>query len=210
MSNGYDNVSFFYDRLSRLVFGNKLHTAQCHFLAAIMPADHILIVGGGSGQLLNDITKLHPRDLNITYIDASQGMIALAKQRDTGDNKVSFITGQVQHITLSSDYDIIITAFLFDNFAEETAAAIFRHLDSALHTNGRWLYTDFANSHHSTYRLVLKIMYLFFRKLCGIQASQLPDMNKVFSQCGYTQLREQKFMSDFVITREYAKNVQKK
>lgn len=205
MNKGYDNVSWFYDRLSRLVFGNKLHAAECYFLSAIMPADNILIAGGGSGLILEDITKLHPRGLSITYIDASPKMIALAQERNAGDNKVSFIASPVQNIKLSSDYDVIITPFLFDNFAGATATEVFKHLDRSLHSNGQWLYTDFRNTGKAKHGLLLKSMYMFFGTLCGIRTSTLPDMDALFAQHAYELKKESSSMNGFVASMVYVK-----
>ncbi len=44
---GYDTVSFFYDALARLVFGDAQLKAQASTLHFIKPGDSVLIVGGG-------------------------------------------------------------------------------------------------------------------------------------------------------------------
>jgi len=60
MSANYDNASWFYERLSKLVFADTQVSAQEHFLNLILPESNILIVGGGTGQILESITELYP------------------------------------------------------------------------------------------------------------------------------------------------------
>ena len=205
MKNGYDNVSLFYDRLSKLIFGKKLIQAQ-QYLIDTIPADcHLLIVGGGSGWILDAITALHPSGMNITYIDASPKMIAKAEKHNTGRNNVEFIARQVQDIPLGNDYDVVITPFLFDNFPESEAQLIFRHLDRSLRPEGTWLYADFQNTSNATHKFLLNTMYLFFRLLCGVQAQRLPDMAQQFTSTGFKVLKERFFLGGFVISRSYSR-----
>ena len=87
MKNGYDNVSFFYDRLSSLIFGDKLQFPQRYFIEAIPANARVLIVGGGSGWILEAICSHHSKGLAITYIDSSPKMVGRYLSDDIGKKR---------------------------------------------------------------------------------------------------------------------------
>ncbi len=213
MNKGYDNAAFFYDPLSKLVFGNKLQHAQSAFLHLIPQEARVLIVGGGSGWILEEIARMHPDNkLSITYVEASPKMTALAKQRiikspdlDNAPFFTNFIIAPIQEAQLDGEYDVIITSFFFDNFKPQQAETIFRRLDGVLKPNGIWLYTDFSNNTNTTHKLVLKAMYLFFGILCGVSAKSLPDMNNLFDN--YKQREKKNWMNGFIESRAYIKSI---
>ncbi|MEP5106138.1 MAG: methyltransferase type 12, partial [Ekhidna sp.] len=55
--NDFDFVAPIYDRLSKLVFGKSLIKAQAYHLKVIGDKDRVLILGGGTGKLLEFIPK---------------------------------------------------------------------------------------------------------------------------------------------------------
>lgn len=190
MNKGYDNAAFFYDGLSRLVFGDQLVQAQTAFLHYIPKDARVLIVGGGSGWILEKMAEALPdAKLSITYVEASAKMIALAQKRITKSPSLEqapffmhLITMPIEQAVLDDSYDVIITSFFFDNFRQEAAAQIFTRLDGVLKQNGLWLYTDFINSRKADHRLLLSSMFLFFGVLCGVKTCQLPDMDQLFAR----------------------------
>ncbi len=205
LKRNYDTIALFYDRLARLVYGEALIEAQVSHLKAIPARAHILIVGGGTGRILEEIAKVYSSGLCITYIDASAKMIALAKSRDTAGNKVTFIASRIEAIEAYALYDVVITPFVLDNFTDEQLPQIGASIDKQLKTNGTWLYCDFQNTNVFWQQALLKIMYFFFRLTCGIEASRLPAADAWFAQNGY-QLKEQiTFMNGFVASCIYEK-----
>ena len=71
MAANYDNSAWFYDRLSRLIYGKALVRSQVYLLRYIPAGSIILIAGGGTGWILEEISKLHPSGLKITYVEIS-------------------------------------------------------------------------------------------------------------------------------------------
>ena len=206
LKRSYDTIAWFYDRLSRLVYGSTLVKAQQFLLQAIPANSQILIVGGGTGWVLDEISKVHPSGLHITYIDASAKMIVLAKKRNVGSNKITFITSLVEDAPLAGRYDVILTPFLFDNFTEASMRRIFSLLDNHLAPNDIWLYSDFRDTSVFWQKAMLKIMYFFFRTACGIEASSLPATEACFEAHQY-RIREQKaFLNGFIISTIYERN----
>src|ERR1700743_489214 len=143
MAANYNNSAWFYDALSRMVYGRSLVKAQVWLLQFVPKNANVLIAGGGTGWILEELTRIHPAGLNITYVEVAANMIALSQKRVTGYNQVLFINNAVENMVLPADFDIVITPFLFDNFTEETLQRVFCHLHKLLKPGGLWLNCDF-------------------------------------------------------------------
>ncbi|HEK22161.1 MULTISPECIES: class I SAM-dependent methyltransferase [unclassified Mucilaginibacter] len=201
----YDNAAPFYDRLSRLVFGKALINAQAYLLKHIPPDATILIVGGGTGYILEEITKQHPTGLKITYVEISAKMMALSQNRNYGHNEVNFINKPIQEARLSQAFDVVITPFLLDNFTDKNLPAIFTPIHQALKDGGVWLYTDFRLTGKLWQNLMLKSMLLFFKILCGVESWRLPNVAGLFARHKYSIIDEKGFYGNFIISRAYQK-----
>lgn len=201
MTPDYNKIAPYYDLLSSIVFGNAIKKAQAGMLHFI-PADcNILIAGGGTGWIIEKITSIHSSGLRITYIDASRKMIEKSKKRNPGFNKINFIISPAEAFDPgTSIYDIVITPFFLDNFSQETCLQIFHKLHMSVKRNGLWLYTDFNITPQGKYwqKPLLKIMYLFFRLICGLQVNQLPDTEHCFSVYKYQKIAEKSYYKGFI------------
>ncbi len=134
MKQGYDVIAPVYDTLAKLFIGKALRRAQVYFLRYIPDGAKVLIVGGGTGWILEEISAVHSKGLEIDYVDVSSKMIALAKRKNWGKNKVDFIHQSILDFTTQHQYDVIITPFLLDNFREETAQKVFLLLHQSITT----------------------------------------------------------------------------
>jgi ubiquinone/menaquinone biosynthesis C-methylase UbiE len=202
----YNKVAWFYDGLCSLVFGSAVKQSQIDLLPFIEANTSILIIGGGTGWILEEIAKLHPSGLQISYVDISSEMIKRSEKRKTGANVIEFIEASIESFPLTDKtYDVIFTPFLLDGFSQLTYHKVFKKLDAALKTNGRWLYADFQLSKASStkQKLVLKFMYLFFRSTCKIEAVQLPFVDNDFA--AYKVLSKRTYAKDFIISQAFQK-----
>ncbi|MGF7076181.1 class I SAM-dependent methyltransferase [Mucilaginibacter sp. 3215] len=207
MAANYNNSAWFYDRLSKLVYGRALINAQVYLLGFIPPKSKILIAGGGTGWILEELAIIYPEGLNITYVEISANMIALSQKRQIGQNVVIFINDAVENVKLAADFDVVITPFLFDNFVEETVDNVFNHLHNLLKPGGLWLNADFQLTGRWWQNVLLKSMFVFFRLLCGIEASKLPAIEKRFDVTRYSVIEDKTFFGDFIVARVYRKAV---
>jgi len=205
MAANYNNSAWFYDRLSRLVYGRALVNSQVYLLNFVPTNSKVLIVGGGTGWILDELTKIHPAGLNITYVEISANMTALSQKRQTGQNQVTFINDAVENVKLPNGFDVVITPFLFDNFLDETVDIVFNHLHNLLKPGGLWLNADFQLTGRWWQNILLKSMFIFFRLLCGIEASKLPAIEKRFNTTGYDVIEDKTFFGDFIVARVYRK-----
>jgi ubiquinone/menaquinone biosynthesis C-methylase UbiE len=191
MLNNYDNIARQYDFLSRLVFGKSQVRAQVELLRFIECDDRILIVGGGTGWILEELAARYPAGLRITYVEISARMIALSRQRNCGQNEVNFINLPVEEFSSEERYDRILTGFLFDNFSTERSARVFSQLDAVLKRGGDWLYTDFYFDEKEGVlwqMFLLKTMYIFFGWLCKVESRELVDTGPLFKAAGYREI----------------------
>lgn len=205
MTSNYDNSAFFYDRLSRLVYGKALVNAQLYLLQQVPPNSSVLIVGGGTGWILEELSNIHYSGLDITYVEISSRMTALAQKRITGINKVTFIIDAIENTPITQTYDVVITPFLFDNFTEETLAKTFNRIHQQLKPKGLWLCTDFQLTSPLWQKVLLKSMYLFFKILCGIETLSMPKIENQFGQHGYRTIATKTFYGDFIVSTRYQK-----
>ena len=200
MSANYDTIASNYDWLSRLIFGKALINAQLHLLAYIQDDSHVLIVGGGTGWILEELVFLEKKGLNIDYVESSAEMMILSKKRKCGPNQVQFIQMPIESYVSNSSYDVIITPFLFDNFTMEKIGHVFFLLNDMLVNKGLWLYADFVYMSSASpfwQKILLKSMYLFFRITAKIETNKLVDMSPFF-KCGFGIMSEKSFYAKFV------------
>ena len=203
VNNSYDRVARYYDFLKGVVFGNAIIASQVSLLEFIPPNSKILIVGGGTGEILEKIAELYPSRLQITYVEISERMMDISRKRNVGNHPIEFITKPVEEFTPAGIYDVIITPFLFDNFKVNKIEKIIQQLNVYLAPNGYWLYIDFnADTIKPLWqKILLKCMYTFFRILGHIEADTLVDA-KVFLEEKYTRIFKSKFYAGFI--RSYA------
>lgn len=205
MPSNYDNSAWFYDRLSRVIYGRAITRSQVYLLHHIPAGSNILIIGGGTGWILEEIAKIHPSGLKITYVEISAKMMMLSRKRNAGSNQVNYINQPIENVSGLEDQDIVITPFLFDNFTELTLQKVFSHIDKALKPDGLWLNTDFHITGKWWQKVLLRSMFVLFRIICRIEASQLPGIEKCFEQHRYGVIDQKSFFGEFIVSTVYSK-----
>ena len=191
MGNNYDPIASYYDRIHHLFYGQAEINAQVELLDYVRPGDRLLIVGGGTGWILEKIGNIFPSGLEITYVERSARMMEKAKTRKCGQNRVVFVSTGVEEWRGDEEYDCILTGLFFDNFKELHAAAIVGQLTKYLKAGGYWLESDFyypKKRGKLWQAILLWAMYMSARMVCGVEARRLPDMDKIFLAEGYRVL----------------------
>jgi len=209
MTNNYDRIAANYDRLSRLIFGKSIVRAQQSLLPLITPPARVLIVGGGTGWILEEMARVFPSGLTIDYVEISSNMLDLARKRDFKSNTVTFVHAGIEDYAAPSAYDVLMTPFLFDNFRRERARVVFQKLDNILKKNALWLFTDFhidKNIHRLWQKALLRSMYIFFRNISHVEADHLPDMSMLFDTNGYHLTLENYHFGRFIRSAAYRKS----
>ena len=205
MAANYNNSAWFYDKLARLVYGKELLNAQVYLLKHIPKNAKVLIVGGGTGWILDELARIHPAGLSITYIEIAPNMMALSKKRNVGNNEVTFINDAIENVDLSSDFDTAFTPFLLDNFTDQNLAIIFNSIAKHIKTGALWLNASFQLTGKLWQQIMLKTMFIFFKITCGIEASELPAIDKCFEEGNFKLVEQQSFFGEFIGAKIYKK-----
>lgn len=200
--NGFDRVAFIYDWLAQFVFGRSIVDSQKHFLNKIPDHSKVLILGGGSGWLLAELFSIRP-NCDVWYIEASKKMISLSKQEISTEYSIHFIHGTEHDIPSSIKFDLLITNFYLDLFTNHQLEDVVKKIQSSLNPGSLWLVTDFVNHGRWWQKIMLRIMYLFFRLTCRIESNQLPEWNKSICKTGFRKVQSKFFYSDFIETALY-------
>ncbi|MDO6390204.1 class I SAM-dependent methyltransferase [Pontibacter sp. BT731] len=187
-NTNFDRIAPVYDGLSRLVFGNALRRAQTEHLSLIPEQAKVLLIGGGSGWLLEQLLKRQPL-VKVTYLEVSPKMLQLAQRRvanQTSDlPRIDFRLGDENGLQPNERFDVILTPFLLDLFPDERLLYLMDRLCAALRPQGLWLFSDLWPAQAPApvwQRLLLKSMYGFFGLVSDVKASRLPDFSEHFAR----------------------------
>ncbi|RVU01565.1 class I SAM-dependent methyltransferase [Mucilaginibacter limnophilus] len=198
MPANYNKTAWFYDALSWVVFGNTLQRAQVNFLPYIPANAQVLIVGGGTGKILEALTTVHPDGLHICYAEIAANMISISRKRNTGSNTVEFLNLAVEDINMPGGFDVLITGFVLDNYTQQQLPQLVAHLKNQLKPGGLWLNTDFQLTGKWWQKLLMKTMYRFFKLFADIKPAALPDIEGGIRSEGFNMKAQQSFYGDFI------------
>jgi tRNA (cmo5U34)-methyltransferase len=199
MLNGFDKISGTYDSLARVVYGKSIQRSQLYFLDRIPVNASVLILGGGTGWIAKKIKEMQP-SVKIDYIEASSKMLNLAREKNQLHKNIKYIHGTEQDVVPLPFYDVVITNFFLDLFPDEKLSSVVPLILSKLKTDGAWIVTDFFNEEKWWQRVLLKVMYMFFRITCNIESLTLPDWNRALCSSGLTANEIKTFYYGFIKT----------
>ncbi|MDH5603806.1 MAG: class I SAM-dependent methyltransferase [Cyclobacteriaceae bacterium] len=201
---GYDLLAPVYDMLVKIVFNNHLHHAQQFFLNRLLKDQHILIVGGGRGKILEAIDQQNI-PLKITYLDASGRMVCYASRYATKNLDIKFITGKAENFIPPEKYDVLITPFFLDQFEGHVLKEIIYNLSGFVRKQGIWIATDFNKTKKFRHRFLVKCMYQFFKLFTGIRAEKLSDYVDLIGKAEMTLTESEQFHDGFITSALFLK-----
>lgn len=177
---GFDSLVGIYDWMVSLVFGSTIRRAQIALVEQVADNKEWLIIGGGTGWILEEIFKVH-QNASITYVEASQKMIDRAKKREV-KGRVNYVLGSIDQLPEQVQYNVVLTAFFWDMFQTNQAIRIKSLINQKIKKDAIWLLADFKNTDIWWQKILVKTMYSFFRSTCRIEASELPDFDQIFNK----------------------------
>ncbi len=208
MNNDFDAIAPVYDGLSYLVFGRKIIDSQMAFLTELPAHGRVLLIGGGTGKVLNHLLSGRPH-LTVDYVETSAQMIAQAKRNLSPQltDRVNWIHGTERSIRPERCYTVVFTAYFLDVFSAERLPMVFDVIGRYLLADGLWFYTDFSLLPQSALwkKALVKLMYCFFRFTTRLEGSRLIDVHPLFAERGYTCQKEKRFFSGLMVSRVYRK-----
>ncbi len=197
MKNSFDRVAGYYDLLAKLVFGKTWDKIQKSPLPFLQNKKSILIVGGGTGLILESLEE----NQKVVFVELSKKMLDLAKQRKTSA-AVDFV--QQDYLTWQSDqkFDAILFPFFLDAFSESSLNSILQKCQAELSSRGELIVVDFERA-APLQNFVTKIMLMFFRITTKLESRQLLDFKKIIANVGFKMIEEKAFLKGWVYLRVF-------
>jgi SAM-dependent methyltransferase len=212
----FDTLAPWYRTLEWIAFGDDLQRCRVACLREIAAPRRVLIVGEGNGRFLCELLRLHP-GVEIDCIDASQRMLQLARKRIDRElphhaERVRFLHQDLTAWTAPEHhYDLVVTHFFLDCFAETQLAAIVGKLAQAATERACWLLADFCLPSQGVAwlraRAWLAVMYQLFRLAAGIGARQLVDATPFMQGEGFALARRHSFRKGMLKSEMWRRNL---
>jgi tRNA (cmo5U34)-methyltransferase len=204
--NNFNFISPIYDLLSKAVFWGRIQKSQLEFFAHIKPNDKVLIIGGGTGQILNELNK-QQKKLTVIYLEKSKIMVANAKRRLPFEFlDIEFKCGDA--LTTNWPHcNIIITNFFLDVFNEKNLLKIMDKIKESQRLGDFWICTDFVSSNNFIKRYLIKMMYSFFRLTTNLEGNHLINFDKLFHTSGYNKIESKTFYHKMIKSSIYSKGL---
>lgn len=196
MTNNFNFIAPFYDVLSALVFGKSLIESQTYFFSEVKESETVLILGGGTGKLLEAL----PKCKQVHFLDLSEKMIDHAKKRDS-KTTVNFILADFLDHDFESTYDVIICPFFLDCFDEKNLKRVLGKVKALLNQDGRLIVTDFQKTKRNGF--LLKGMHLFFRVFTSLQSRDIKNIHLEIVLVGFNSSKKTFFHQNMIFSRLY-------
>lgn len=193
MANNFNSVALIYDALAGMVFGKSIQKAQSVWLGSIPDNSKVLILGGGTGFILEELDRLE-LSLKVTYIEPSSSMMCQARKRlPLKFIEVDFI--QDTHVAALGigGFNVVITSFFLDVFTQGQLSKVVQQISSLVDEGGAWLLTDFVTTGIWWQNALIKLMYLFFKVTVGLEGNRLLNFEAYLSEAGYRSVKQKCF-----------------
>jgi ubiquinone/menaquinone biosynthesis C-methylase UbiE len=191
--NNFNLIAPYYDSLAQTFFGGAILESQCFYLDEINESQRVLILGGGTGALLDHLTQT----CQIDFLDKSSKMIKLVRQKHC---RVNPIHCDFLHWSTDMTFDVIICPFFLDCLNTKNLQRVMDKIRSILKPEGILIVTDFRLPPFS---LLSIIMHLFFKLVTGLESSFMKDLDAALKSYGFVQEREQLFCNSRIFSSIY-------
>lgn len=190
----FDALAPVYRGLETLVFGNALQRARTEFLPELASCRNVLVVGEGNGRFVHSLAVTNPH-IRITCVEQSAEMIRLARCKAD----VEFVHSKIENARLERSYDVIVTNFFLDCFTESELPQIVQKLAADAQSSAIWLVAEFTPAKRG--KLLVWLMYRFFRVTTRISASRLPNYAPLLEQHGF-RCEQRRFFYAGIVSAE--------
>lgn len=189
----FDRLAPFYRVMEFLAAGGKLQRCRTAFLDEIPVMRRLLLVGEGHGKFLPKCVRRFP-EAEIVVVDLSQRMLEISRAQVSSD-RVTFIHADfLEWDAPHGKFDLIVTNFFLDCFPPEELAAVVEKLGQLAAPDADWLLADFqiadAGLARWRSRVILALLYRFFRIVTGLRASALVPPDDALGRAGFTLHRQ--------------------
>ncbi|QDV45162.1 ubiquinone/menaquinone biosynthesis methyltransferase [Stieleria neptunia] len=189
LMRGYDRLATVYRGLEICLFGNALHRARLALLDQLPRAERALVLGDGTGQLLEQLCITQP-DCRITTVDQSRQMLNHQQRRVErigALERVEFVQTDARSYSVPVDqYDLLVAAFFLDCFTERELDDELPRFLAGLRDGGIFYFVDFVwpppgwrRRQAAAYQW---LMHRFFRWQTGLPNRRLVDLDAALAR----------------------------
>ena len=193
--NDFDLIAPFYDQLAKIIFGKAILQSQIYFLNEVKENDQVLIIGGGTGELLRYL----PACDSVTFLDKSKRMVDLAKRTNTNP-KVSFLNEDFFAYSSDKQFDVIICSFFLDCFDHMNLKRVISKTQQLLKAGGKLVVADFQGDPNWH---IMKLMHFFFSVVAALESKKLKNMHSFILSQGFYVEKERFFLKKKIFSRVY-------
>ena len=139
----------------------------------------------------------------VLYLEASPNMLARARTRLAREcpqttAQIAFRHGTQAALGPAESFDALITFFVLDCIALPDLAGALAQLRAAQRPEAPWLLADFRPARRGWRRVLLALMYTFFRLSTGLRARVLPDLPAALAGLGLCPSQQARFYAGAV------------
>jgi ubiquinone/menaquinone biosynthesis C-methylase UbiE len=199
-----DRIAPWYRALEYVTFGRMLERRRFAYLDQVAGARRVLILGDGDGRFTAQFVMRYPAAL-VDSIDLSAGMLELAKRRTgAGGSQVRFHAADARSFSLEGKYDLVVTHFFLDCFADGDLAQLAARVTGHCEPGARWLVSEFALPDRGVARFaargLLRLMYFFFFLATGLSVTRLPNYAQVLRNNGFRLESRETALKGFLVS----------
>ena len=191
MKDQYSLLAPFYNRLTKLVFGDQLKWAKTCF-AENLSGKKVLIIGGGDGLDY----RICQDEFEGEYWEISRSMLQKSKI-NLEESGLSFRLGFFQAEKVNV-FDEVWLHFVLDTMRDEEIESLLQEIRKSLKPNGKIYLADFFMPQSLSQRVINWNMITFFRLMVNHKRANLPDYEEILQRQNWVKNSEKEFLKGWV------------
>ena len=189
----FDTPAPIYRGMEAVTAGRIMQSCRTSFLAAAANCRRALLLGEGPGRFLVELLRAHPQ-LEITCVERSPRMIQVAlrhlNRHGLNPARVRFVPADALAWQPPPEkFDLVATHFFLDCFRPAELASLVAKISACTTDGAHWLLADFRVPARGwrawRARLILSLLYAFFRLTTGLSASRLTPPDPFLETAGF-------------------------
>jgi ubiquinone/menaquinone biosynthesis C-methylase UbiE len=202
----FDTLAPYYRTMEALLAGGVLQRCRTAFLQEAKNCQRALLLGEGPGRFLEELLRAN-RQVEVTCVERSPRMIEQAirhlERNGLDASRVKFETcDALSWQPPCETFDLVVTCFFLDCFRPEQAQHLIVKVAGSTTSNARWLLADFrvptSGWRRWRARIILPIMYAFFRLTTQLSASRLAPPDGFLRAAGFRLMQRRLANFDFI------------
>lgn len=191
MKDHYSFLAPFYNRLSKLIFGDQLMQAKNYF-AENLSKKRLLIIGGGDGLDYQDFQI----QLSGEYWEISKAMLSKAKV-NLAQSRLTFHLDFYQ-ADIGELFDEVWLHFVLDTMNDQEIESLLGEIKESVKADGRIYLVDFFSPKYSYQRFLNLSMITFFRIVTKHKRVNIPAYEEILNKGKWKKNEEKEFLRGWV------------